>query len=101
MFATVFILAVLAAVESFEPKAKQVFTLKVKAKDPSKLKPELERVLVRNHVKHELRGTSKEELHYELRIPIDRKADRLSDIILAIDPDNATAVELEEKKEKK
>ena len=99
-FATTFIVVVLAAVESFEPKAKQVFTLKVKAKDPAKLKPRLERVLVTNRVKHELRGESKEELHYEVQIPIDRKADRLTDAILAIDPDNATAVDLEEKKEK-
>ena len=50
---------------------------------------------------HELRGESKEELHYEVQIPIDRKADGLTDAILAIDPDNATAVDLEEKKEKK
>jgi uncharacterized membrane-anchored protein YitT (DUF2179 family) len=100
-FATTFILVVLAVVESFEPKAKQVFTLKVKAKDPAKLKSDLERLLTKNHVKHELRGTSKEELVYEVRIPLDRKADRLTEIVLAIDPANATAVELEEKKEKK
>jgi len=101
VFATTFILVVLAVAESFEPKAKQLFTLKVKAKDPAKLKPELERLLVKNQVKHELRATSKEELVYEVRIPLDRKADRLTDVILAIDPGNATAVELEEKKEKK
>ena len=100
-FATAFILAVLWVVESFEPKARQLFTLKVKAKDPAKLKGQLEQALVRNHVKHELRGTSKEELHYEVQIPIDRKADHLTDIILAIDPANATAVELEEKKKEK
>ncbi len=100
-FATLFILAVLWVVESFEPKARQLFTLKVKAKDPAALKPQLERILVKNHVRHELRATSKEELHYELGIPFDRRPDRLSDIVLAIDPDNATAVELEEKKEKK
>ena len=101
VFATTFILVVLEVVESFEPKAKQLFTLKVKAKDPAKLKPQLERLLVKNQVKHELRATSKEELVYEVRIPLDRKADRLTDVILAIDPGNATAVELEEKKEKK
>src|SRR3989441_5567430 len=89
IFATTFILVVLEVVESFEPKAKQLFTLKVKAKDPAKLKPELERLLVKNQVKHELRATSKEELVYEVRIPLDRKADRLTDVILAIDPGNA------------
>jgi hypothetical protein len=100
-FATVFILLVLWVVESFEPKARLLFTLKVKAKNPAILKPKVEQVLARNRVKFELRGTSKEELHYEVRIPLDRKADRLTDVIMAIDPDNATAAELEEKKDKK
>jgi uncharacterized protein DUF4956 len=100
-FGTAFILLVLWIVESFEPKAKQLFTLKVKAVDPAGLKPRLERVLTSHHVKFELRGTSKEELHYEVRIPIDRRADRLTDTILAIDPKSVSAAELEEKKEKK
>ena len=38
LFATVFILAVLWIVESFEPKATHAFTLKIKAKDPAALK---------------------------------------------------------------
>ena len=100
-FATAFILVVLWVVESFEPKAKLLFTLKVKAKNPAALEPQIERLLARSHVKFELRGTSKEELHYEVRIPIDHKTDHLTDGILAIDPGNATAAELEEKKEKK
>jgi uncharacterized protein DUF4956 len=101
VFATAFILAVLWVVESFEPKARQLFTLKVKAKDAAKLKPAIERLFVKNHVKHELRGESKQELTYDVRIPIDRRPDHLPDLILGIDPDNATAVDLEEKKEKK
>jgi uncharacterized membrane protein YhiD involved in acid resistance len=100
-FATIFILAVLWLVESFEPMARQPFTLKVQARDPAALKPQLERLLTKYQVKHELRGTSTNELHYEVRIPIDRKPDHLTEHILAIDPGNATAVELEEKKEKK
>ena len=101
VFATAFILAVLWVVESFEPKARQPFTLKVKAKDPAKLKSKLERMLAKNRVKFELRGESPGELHYEVRLPLERKADRLTDVILAIDPDNTSAVDLEEKKEKK
>jgi len=100
-FATGFILLVLWIVESFEPKAKKLFTLKVKAKDPAALKSRLEQLLTRNHVKFELRGTSTEELHYEVRIPFDRKSDGLTDAIVALDRDNASAAELEEKKEKK
>src|SRR5213594_470716 len=81
-FATMFILAVLWVVVSFEPKARQLFTLKVIAKDAAKLRPVLDQLLAKNHVKPQLRGESKEELHYEVRIPIDRKADHLTDIIL-------------------
>ena len=100
-FATGFFLLVLWIVESFEPKAKKLFTLKVKAKDPAALKPRIEELLTRHHVKFELRGTSTEELHYEVRIPFDHKADGLTDAIVALDRDNASAADLEEKKEKK
>ncbi|HXI29571.1 MAG TPA: DUF4956 domain-containing protein [Vicinamibacterales bacterium] len=99
-FGTAFILLVLWIVESFEPTARKLFTLKVQAKDPPALQPKLERMLTSHHVKFELRGTSKEELHYEVKIPIDRKADRITDTIVALDPANATAAELEEKKVK-
>src|SRR6266487_4328889 len=100
-FATVFILALLWVVESFEPKATQLFTLKVKAKDSAVIKQQLEQLLTRNRLEFELRATSQEELHFEVRVPLSKKTDRLSDIILKIDPENATAVEWEEKKEKK
>jgi hypothetical protein len=88
-------------VESFEPKATQLFMLKLKAKDPSVIKQPLEQILIKNRLEFEMRATSQEELHYEVRVPLTKKTDRLSDIILKIDPENATAVEWEEKKEKK
>jgi Domain of unknown function (DUF4956) len=100
-FATVFILALLWVVESFEPKASQHFTLKVKAKDTGALKPQIESLLARYRILCDLRTASKEELHYEVRMPLDRKTDRISEMILKLDPENATAVEWEEKKEKK
>ena len=101
VFATVFILGVLWIVESFEPTATQVFTLKVSAKDPDALKPQIEQLLSRYRLRYELRSVSTEELHYEVKVPIDRKTDRLSKIILKIHSGNVTAVEWEEKKEKK
>ena len=101
VFATVFVLGLLWIVESFEPRASQLFMLKVKAKDPAAIKQSLEQLLTKNRLEFELRATSQEELHYEVRVPLTKKTDRLSDIILKIDPENATAVEWEEKKEKK
>jgi hypothetical protein len=100
-FATVFILALLWVVESFEPKATQLFTLKVKAKDPAAIKPKLDALLRRYRLDAELRGTSPEELHYEVRIPTRKKTNRLSERIMSLDAENLTEVELEEKKEKK
>ena len=100
-FATVFILALLWVVESFEPKATQLFTLKVKAKDPAAIKPKLDALLRRYRLDAELRGTSPDELHYEVRMPSNRKTNRLSERIMNLDAENLTEVELEEKKEKK
>jgi hypothetical protein len=100
-FATAFILALLWVIESFEPKATHLFTLKVTSKDPTKLKPKVEQLLARNRVKFELRTASKEELDYEVRWPIDRKTDNISEAILALGPQDEIAVNWEEKKEKK
>ena len=100
-FATLFILAVLWIVESFEPRATQLFTLKVMVKDPAAIKAKLDELLTRNRVEYELRGTSKEELHYETRLPSQGKTERLSDRIFKLDPANVSQVEWEEKKEKK
>ena len=99
-FGTVFIVAVLWIVESFEPKALQLFSLTVKAKDPAALKPKIEQLLTRYRIDHQLRTATKEEVTFEVHIPIDRKTDRLSNEILKLDPENATGVEWDEKKTK-
>jgi hypothetical protein len=100
-FATVFILALLWVIESFEPAATQLFMLKVTANDPASVKPKLDALLARYRLEVELRGTSKEELHYEVRMPVNAKTDRLSERILKLDSANVHEVDWEEKKEKK
>jgi hypothetical protein len=99
IFATLFILALLWVVESFEPKATQLFALKVKAKDPAAMKPKLDHLLARYRIDYQLRVASKEDVCYDVHWPLDRRTDRLSAQILELDPD--AAVEWEEKKEKK
>ncbi len=101
VFATMFVLGMLFVLESFEAKARQHFSLKVNAKDPAVFKPKLEQLLGRSRLEYELRTASTEALIYEVGMPIDRKTDHLSDAILQLDPNNATAVEWDEKKEKK
>jgi uncharacterized membrane protein YhiD involved in acid resistance len=100
IFATVFILAVLWVVESFEPKARQEFLLTVKAGDPDKIRPALEALLSRSRLEFELRTAAEEELSYEVRKPLERRTDRLSELILQLDRDNVKGVEWEEKKSK-
>ena len=66
---------------------------------------------MRHLVCHRVNGTlsiraiswtaSTEALVYEVGMPIDRKTDHLSDAILQLDPNNLTAVEWDESKEKK
>jgi uncharacterized protein DUF4956 len=101
LFATAFILGVLWVIESFEPKAHQLFTLKVQAKDPAALRAKIEEVLHRHRLEFEMRTATQEELCYEVRLPFDKKTDRLSNSILKVDPENTTGVEWEEKKDKK
>jgi len=100
-FGTVFVLALLWALESFEPRATQLFILKVKGKNLAPIKDRIEQLLSRHRVDFETRAVAQEEMHYEVHVPIDRTTDRLSEAILTLAPENGLAVEFEEKKEKK
>jgi hypothetical protein len=101
LFATGFVLAVLWIAESFEPTATKLFALTIKAKNPVALKPKVEDILKRFKLEHDMRTTSEEELCFDVKVPLERKTDRLSEQILKLDPENATAVDWQEKKEKK
>jgi uncharacterized membrane protein YhiD involved in acid resistance len=102
-FSTAFILAILWVVESFEPRARLLFELKVKRKDSLALKNDIEELLARHRLQYELRSATADEVCYEVKIPIDRKnkIDRITDTILKLNNDRETGVEWEEKKEKK
>ena len=94
-----FILAVLWAVESFEPKATIRFTVKVTTKDPERLKPEIERMLRRTRAEFDMRTASAEELCYEIQLPIERRTETVSAEILKLDEGNI-GVEWSERKAK-
>ena len=100
-FATAFILAMLFVIESLEPIAVKIFDLKVKAKDTAPLKPRLDELLRRSRLEFELRTSTPEEVCYEVKLPFDKHTDRLSNLILKLDPENTQGVEWDEKKEKK
>ena len=100
-FATALLLAILWAVESLEPEERKLFALKVKCKDCPALRPRLETVLQNFGLRYDLRASSAEQLEYEIKLPWGTRTDRVSNAILRLDAEKQTAVEWDEKKEKK
>jgi hypothetical protein len=101
VFSMLFILAVLWIVESFEPRATQLFALTVKAKNAAEVKPKVEQLLTRNRLAFELRASSPQEFVYDVHVPLERRVDRLSDRITSLASSEDTTVQWEEKKERK
>jgi Domain of unknown function (DUF4956)/MgtC family len=99
-FATVFVLGVLWVVESIEPEPQTVFDLKITMKDPANAKAAVEGVLRRFRVPFDLRSSSAEEIRYEVKVPVNRKTETVSEAIVALDPKQAIEVAWEKKKEK-
>lgn len=100
-FATVFILIILWLVESLEPESMKIFSLKVTAKDPAALRTKLEALFKNSRVEFELRSATHEELTFEVKLPYDRRTDRLSNAIMKLDESGDIQVEWDEKKAKK
>jgi hypothetical protein len=99
-FATLFILAVLWIIESFEPERRKTFELKVSAGEPAGLRADVEAVLRRYDIKYELRSAGAKELVYETNLPLNVKTDRVSNAILLIDAEGEKEVVWDEKKKK-
>jgi uncharacterized membrane protein YhiD involved in acid resistance len=99
---TVFLVAALAVIESFEPTSSQQFELKVTVgKDAADLRPRLEKVLTRLRVGHSLRSASNEELSYDVRVPYGVETDGITNAIQTLGPEEKLAVEWDEKKPSK
>ena len=100
-FSTVFMVAALWVIESFEPETKKPFLLKVKAgKDTDSYRTRIEKILETYGLAFELRSASDEEVCYEVQVPIEVQTDDVSNRILKLDPEEHCAVEWEEKKKK-
>jgi uncharacterized membrane protein YhiD involved in acid resistance len=97
---TLFVLGVLWVIESLEPEQRKLFTLHIEAEQPKELQPNLEQLLRRHGIEFELRTTADDEISYEVRLPVTRRTDRLSNAIKALEAGKPTAVEWEEKKAK-
>jgi uncharacterized membrane protein YhiD involved in acid resistance len=100
-FATVFLVAALWVIESFE-KGMKTFDLKIKInKDTDALRPKIEQILRRYDLKFELRTSSDEEVCYDVQVPLELKTDRVSNALLRLDPGGHASVEWTEKKKTK
>ena len=100
-FATVFLVAALWVIESFE-KGMKTFDLKIKInKDTDALRPKVEEILRRYDLKFELRTSSDEEVCYDVQVPLELKTDRVSNTLLRLDPGGHASVEWTEKKKTK
>jgi hypothetical protein len=100
VFATLFILAVLWIVESFEPEQKKTFELKIVAPDPATLRADVEQILRRSGIKFELRSAGAKDLMYEANLPMNVRTDRIANAILQLSPGGEVEVAWEEKKKK-
>lgn len=99
-FATLFLLVLLWAIESFEPERRKAFELKVVLPDPEALRASVEAVLRRSDITYELRTVGAKELVYEAQLPWASRTDRISNAILQLVPDGDKEVVWEEKKKK-
>jgi len=101
LFATVFLLGVLWAVESIEPELTKHFELKATSGDPASLRNDIESILRRYHVKFELRSLGQKELVYDTELPLHTRTDRIANAILTLKNNGETEVAWDEKKAKK
>ncbi|MBM3820519.1 MAG: DUF4956 domain-containing protein [Acidimicrobiia bacterium] len=100
VFATLFVLAVLFFIESFEPEQRNTFDLKVTSAEPAALRGDVEAILRRSDVKYELRSAGAKDLVYAVQLPVSVKTDRIANAILLLQPGGDTEVAWEEKKKK-
>ena len=100
VFATLFTLAVLWAVESLEPERRKTFGLKVIAPEPVALRARIESTLRQHNVQYELRSLGGKEIVFEAHLPLTVSTDRIANSILAWGPEGETEVVWEEKGKK-
>jgi uncharacterized membrane protein YhiD involved in acid resistance len=94
----VFVIVVLWLLESLEPAAQSRFDLTITSKDATALQTEIEAALQQKGVSYELRGSSEDELRYEVVVPYREHIRRLTRQIRELGGRHGTAVEWEIKK---
>jgi uncharacterized membrane protein YhiD involved in acid resistance len=101
VFSTVFLVAALWIIESFEPKGMKQFDLKIRAgENTDDMRADIENVLRRFGLHFEIRASSDEEISYEVSVPLEVRTDRVTNAILRLDRKGHMAVDWSEGKKK-
>ena len=96
-FATAFFLVLLGIVESLNEDRK-LFDLTIEADDIAGLRHGLESLLQRQGIDYELRSSAEKSLSYAVRLPLNRRTDRVSAAIRRSAQGRVTSVGWEERK---
>ena len=100
VFSTVFLVAALGVIESFE-QGRRRFDLRIKAgSDTDTHRPKIEEILRRYQTRFDLRSSSDEEVCYDVQVPLETRTDRISNALLKLDPEGHASIEWSEKKAK-
>jgi uncharacterized membrane protein YhiD involved in acid resistance len=90
---TVFVIAVLWMLESFEPPSRSRWDLKIGTTDPDGLRPEVEYALHRKDVTCDLIEATESMLHFEVSVPFGKKIRKLSKLVESLDGHGPTSIE--------
>ena len=71
--------------ESVEPEARSTIRLEDRRRHSDRLKPEIEHALNQKGISYELRGSSPDELRYEVTVPYQQKIRKLTKLIRSLD----------------
>ena len=98
---TVFIAGLLWIIEGFEPQTR-IFELSIKFGDKTQdLRPKIEEVLRRFKVKYELRTAAEDTVSYMATAPRALRTDRVSSLLMELEPSGKGAIEWVEKSKDK
>jgi uncharacterized membrane protein YhiD involved in acid resistance len=92
---TLFIVLVLSGLEWVEPRHHDEFRLKVKHPRARELRPQVEKLLRRSRLRHELRTSADDELIYAVQVPVGRSLKSVSEAVTELDRSGRPGIEWE------
>ena len=101
VFATVFVLGVLWAIESIEPEPYLLFDVTIIVEDSASLKDSIKGLLKRRRILYELRSTSATEVCFEVKLPLKTHTDTVTEALKSLSPAQTVDVKWEQKKDTK